>query len=173
MKTSLFALALSAVLISSASAQQGFGPGQGPGRFAQGERPRFDNPQGFPADRIDRLAMYLDLTADQKTKIESMQTPHLKKMVSYQNQLDEKQAQLKTQMSADKPDTKKINVLVEEIGSIKTAMQKDRVTHRLSIRETLNDDQKVKFDAMGQRMNKRGGKKAPRGLNGRLDSDFR
>lgn len=173
MKTSLFALALSALLISSASAQHGFGPGQGSGRFAQGERPRFDNPQGFPADRIDRLALYLDLTADQKSKIESMQTPHLKKNVNYQNQLDEKQAQLKTQMSADKPDSKKINALVEDIGVLKTTIQKDRVAHRLAIRDVLNENQKVKFDAMSQRMNKRGSKKAPRGLNGRLDSDFR
>ena len=118
-------------------------------------RPRFE--QNDPGDRFEQMAKRLELTDEQKTKIEALQTPHMKKMIAFRNQLGEKQAQKRTLMSAEKPDQKKLNALVDEISNIRADQEKERISHGIEVKSLLTDKQKLKFDMMQQRQGKKGG----------------
>lgn len=150
MKTPILALTLLFAASTASFAQQGDRPNR-PNRDND-DRPRYE--QREPGDGFERMAQRLDLSADQKTKIEALQVPHMKKMVDYRNQLAEKRAQKQTQMSADKPDQKKINALIDEMAKLQADSQKEQAAHRLQVRELLTDKQKVKFDLMAERMGK-------------------
>jgi len=98
----------------------------------------------------------LNLTDDQKQKIEKLQFDHQKKVLGLKNQLGEKRAKLRTLTTADTPDTKAINALVDEMGALKTQLMKERVNMQLSIRALLTDEQKLKFDMRGKGKGMRG-----------------
>ncbi len=157
MKTPILAITLIALgFATTATAQRGDGPGRQ--EFRKDIEVRIDDRSNFgePGQGFERMARALELTDDQKAKIEALQVPHMKKMQAYRNQLGEKKAQERTLVTADKPDSKKINALIEDIGNIQTEMKKAQVAHRLEIRALLTEKQQVKFDAMAQRMGKRG-----------------
>lgn len=158
MKTRLTLLTLLVFVAGSAFAQQKDGQ-QRPMR--DGDRPRYE--QREPGQGFDKMAERLDLSADQKAKIEALQTPHMKKMLASKNLINEKQAQKNTLMSADKPDLNKINALIDDIAKLEADSQKEVAAHRLQVRALLNDTQKVKFDSMQQR----GGKGFGRGNKGK------
>ena len=147
MKTRLSLLTLLLFVTTSAFAQQGERPER---RMRDGEKPHME--QREPGERFEQMAKRLELTADQKAKIEALQVPHLKQMISFKNQLGEKHAQKKTMMSADKPDQGKINNLIDEISKIEASAEKETVNHQLAVRGLLTDKQKVKFDAMQHKM---------------------
>jgi Spy/CpxP family protein refolding chaperone len=162
MKTRFLFIALFFLAISSIQAQPGNKMGKD--RNREDSRPRFE--QNEPGDKFEHMAKMLELTDEQKSKIEALQTPHMKKMIAFRNQLGEKQAQKRTLMSADKPDQKKINALVDEVSKIRADQEKERINHGLTIKGFLTDDQKVKFDMMQQHNAKKGGKKGHNGPKG-------
>lgn len=90
--------------------------------------------------------MELNLTDEQKQKIDQMHLEHQKKVLSLQNQLGEKRAHLKTLTSADAPDAKAINALIDEIGGLNTQLMKARVNLQLQIRSLLTEEQRLHFD---------------------------
>jgi Spy/CpxP family protein refolding chaperone len=156
MKTPILAITFIALgFASTATAQRGDGPGRQ--EFRKDIEVRIDDRSNFrgPGQGFERMVQVLDLTDEQKTKIEALQVPHMKKMQAYRNQLGEKKAQERTLVTSEKPDSKKINALIEEIGKIQTDMKKAQVAHRLEIRALLTDIQQIKFDSMGQRMGNR------------------
>ncbi len=132
-KFKISALALFAALISvtSLSAQQmnGTGPGQGQG---QGK----GYCQNIP-----------NLTAEQQTKIEKLRTAHLKEMLPLRNQMNEKRARLQTLQTAENADINAINATIDEMGVIRTTMQKKSAAHKQEIRKLLTDEQKIYFDS--------------------------
>ena len=154
MKIRFLFIALFFLAISSIQAQPGNKMGND--RNRDDFRPRFE--QNDPGDRFEQMAKRLELTDEQKTKIEALQTPHMKKMIAFRNQLGEKQAQKRTLMSADKPDQKKLNALVDEISKIRADQEKERIGHGIEVKALLTDKQKIKFDMMHQRQGKKGGK---------------
>lgn len=87
-----------------------------------------------------------DLKDDQKTKIETLCTENAKKNLAFDNQLQEKMAQFKTLMTADKADMAAINKLIDEIGKIKTEKMKAHAAHKQEIRKILDDKQRLEFD---------------------------
>ena len=97
-----------------------------------------------------------DLSADQQKKIEDMSIVHQKKMLQFRNQLQEKEAALNTSRTADKTDMAAINKIIDEIGTIKTQMMKEREAHNQQVRNLLTDKQKVIFDSRRGRGNKQG-----------------
>ena len=101
---------------------------------------------------------WLDLTDAQENQIKPLRIDHQKKMLTHRNLMDEKQAALKTQMTADQPNTAAIDKLVEEIGQLHTKMEKDKVGHRLAVRQLLTSEQKVMFDSHMQREHRGGNK---------------
>ncbi|MBN1252476.1 MAG: periplasmic heavy metal sensor [Bacteroidales bacterium] len=96
-----------------------------------------------------------DLTDEQKSKIEVLKVSHLKEVTTHKNLMSEKRAHLNTLRTADKPDMNAINKTLDEIGALRTNMQKKSEAHRQSVRALLTDNQRVYFDARkGNRMHK-------------------
>ena len=127
-----------AVLLSvntNVFAQKGYGSGygQGSGQFNENSRGSFCS--NIP-----------NLTVDQETKISELQTAHWKEMQNGRNQLGEKRARMQTLRSADNADMTSINKTIDEIGVIRTSMQKNREQHFQDVRNLLTADQKVYFD---------------------------
>ncbi len=88
-----------------------------------------------------------DLTDQQKQKIEDLCLANKKETTQIKNQMNEKQAHLKTLQGADKADMAAINKTIDEISGLKADLMKKCAATKQSIRELLNDKQKVAFDA--------------------------
>lgn len=88
----------------------------------------------------------LNLTDDQEKKISELRTAHQKEMTAFRNDMAIKEAELQKYRSADKPDMTQINKSIDEIGKLRTDMQKKRVTHELAVRNLLTDEQKAIYD---------------------------
>lgn len=86
------------------------------------------------------------LTEEQKEKIESMKVELQKSLNPVKSELSVAAAELKKLMIADNTNQSAIDKKVEEIGKLRTDMQKLEVTNQLKIRKLLNDEQKVAFD---------------------------
>lgn len=138
-------LGLAAVMFMlgfEANAQYGRGYGQGAGR-GYGNGP--GRAYGIGSDVKGHMDEWLDLSDDQETQIEKLHLDLQKEILPVGNKIREKDAQLSTAMT-EGANQAKIDQLVEEIGSLRTQMQKIRMNTHLKVRELLNEDQKVKFD---------------------------
>jgi len=97
-------------------------------------------------NRMDRLTSFLELTEAQTSKIESLKLEHQKRMIPLKNELNEKQAHMKTLSTAEKADMKAINSLIDEMSNVRTTIDKDRAALHQEIRNELTDEQRIKFD---------------------------
>ncbi|MBN2202377.1 periplasmic heavy metal sensor [bacterium] len=88
----------------------------------------------------------LDLTEDQRTKIDAMKLEADKAVLPLQAQIEIKSAELKQLMLADKPAAAAIEKKIDEIGGLKTQIQKKRTLHQVAVRGLLTPDQRVDFD---------------------------
>lgn len=102
----------------------------------------FDRP-GF----TQQCQMIPDLTEEQQEQIKDLRVGQMKQMIQYRNNLTEKRASLRTLQTQDNPDMEAINNTIEEMGQIRTEMQKARAEHHQEIREILTDEQRAFFDA--------------------------
>ncbi len=130
-----------------------------PGTFAQ-PGPGKGNGNGWGPGAKGICSNIPNLTDEQSKQIADLRTDHLKKMTGLRNQLFEKQAHLRTLNTADTPDMKAINATVDEIGSLKTDMMKEREAHLQKIRGLLTADQRAVFDSshmQGKRFGKGNG----------------
>jgi len=87
-----------------------------------------------------------NLTEEQEMKIKELKTVHMKAMLKYRSELDEKNARLKSLQTADDVDMDKIYKAIEDIGAIETRMLKGRADLHQKIRAMLDDEQRVFFD---------------------------
>ncbi len=110
-----------------------------------------------------RMMTQLNLTDEQRAKVEKIHLNGQKGMIPLRNNIQEKNAQLRTLRMSDDYDEAAVNALIEEIGELRTAMMAMRTGHQQQIREILTEEQRIKFDSMqqlrgpkqkGQRMNK-------------------
>lgn len=115
---------------------------------------RTSGPQG---SGIEMMANKLDLSDDQKSKLEELTLANQKKMKTFQNQLREKRAALITLTTADDPDRKAVNKTVEEIGSLETSVLKQKTNHQLEVRSMLSDKQKMIWDQMQTKFGRKRG----------------
>jgi len=93
------------------------------------------------------MIMHLpDITEAQTKELKALNTKHIKNMMSFKNQLAEKKARLNTLSTADKADMNAINAVVDEIGTLKTKMMKEKVAFQQSVRKVLTEDQRLIFD---------------------------
>jgi len=110
-----------------------------------------------------------NLTADQKTKIDALRVKNQKEVTPLRNELNEKEAHLRTLESADKVDKDAINKTIDEITALQGKIMKLRVNHRLEVSALLTDDQKVYFNSHhgdGMGMGKGMGKKMKKDMKG-------
>lgn len=86
------------------------------------------------------------LTEDQETNIRQIHLDFQKQILQVNNQIREKEAQLRTQMTQDKPNQGQIDRLVEEIGTLRTAVIKARTAAHMKVRALLTEEQRIQFD---------------------------
>jgi Spy/CpxP family protein refolding chaperone len=84
-----------------------------------------------------------NLTAEQKTKIESLKVKQFKEVLPLKNELAEKKAHLRTLESTEKVDRDAVNKTVDEITALQGKLFKLKVNHRLDFASLLTDEQKV------------------------------
>lgn len=121
--------------------------------FMAQAQPKQGNGQGYGKQQKAHLhnemacMQYLpDFTDEQTESIEKLLTEHQKEMMVQRNLLTEKEAKLNTLRTADPVDMKAVFKLVEEIGSSKTSIQKDKLEYEQDIRNLLTEEQKVIFN---------------------------
>ena len=88
-----------------------------------------------------------NLTAEQKTKIESLRVKHFKEVTPIKNELIEKRAHLNTLESAETVNKDAITKTIDEISALQAKLMKLKVNHRLDVASNLTDEQKVYFNA--------------------------
>jgi len=128
------------------------GPGEGM-EFADGRKGYTCGPgKGMMknADRSSRLEALLDLTEEQSGEIEKIHLNNQKEILPAINKIDEKQAQLNSNISGNQ-DLKKIDQLIDEIGALRVTIQKQHVRMHFEIRELLTDEQQIKYDSFSGR----------------------
>ncbi len=89
-----------------------------------------------------------ELTPDQTKKVEAIKLESDRKITLYKADLKIKKAEYDKLMIAESPVKKDIDAKIDEMSVLKSNIQKENVNRRLSIRNELTPEQRVKFDAM-------------------------
>jgi Spy/CpxP family protein refolding chaperone len=100
----------------------------------------------YSQDSMRQAHNRLNLTDDQEKKISELRTANQKEMMAFRNDMAITEAELQKYRSADKPDMTQINKTIDEIGKLRTDMQKKRVSHELAVRNLLTEEQKAIYD---------------------------
>jgi Spy/CpxP family protein refolding chaperone len=99
---------------------------------------------GGPGDFCKNIP---NITEEQTQKITELRTAHLKEVTSHRNKIDELRARKRTLMTADNPDMKAIDKVIDEMSALKTEHLKRNARHHQAIRSLLTEEQRVHFDA--------------------------
>ncbi len=118
----------------SAQAQRGMGHFKG-------------NPEPGMQDGCKRLPELLELTPDQINKMKDSKAAVQKKMIPLQADLKLARLELREMMRSDASKSA-LEAKVDEIGKIKSTMQKIRIGHTLELKSMLTDEQKKKLESM-------------------------
>lgn len=116
------------------------------------------------------FSMFNTLTDEQKDQIEKIRIENMKKALPVKNQINEKKAELRTLTTGDNIDMKAAGKVLANIEDLKSELAKQMVRTRLDIRNVLNDEQKIMFDARSGMQGKHGMGFAGKGfgMNGRI-----
>ena len=131
-KISIIAMALMLTTISIQAQQQG--PDHEGPRSEMRERGQ-RGPQGPGLPRIPGL------TEEQKEQMKAIHLEIEQEALPVKNQVDIKEAILKSQITAEDYDERAVNKTIDEIGSLKTQLQKLRVSGLQKAKEVLNEEQ--------------------------------
>jgi Spy/CpxP family protein refolding chaperone len=83
----------------------------------------------------------------QREGIRKIRTEQMKARSQTRHQLKEKRAKLELLQTADKPDMKEIDKLIDEIAALQAQDMKARAADRQKIRSLLTEEQRIHFDA--------------------------
>jgi len=134
-------LAIVMLTAADAFAQRGRGYyAKGAGRASDEMPERTTQKQGFCRNLPG-------ITQEQLDKIDALHVEKLKENQQLRNQLNEKRARLRTLSTADQPDSKAIDVTIDEMAALRAAIQKNNMAKTQEIRKLLTDEQRVIFDA--------------------------
>ncbi len=98
--------------------------------------------------RAEGMVWRLDLTKAQRAAISSKETAIRKEIQLLRQPIRESRNALNVEILADKPDTKKINSLIDSISKNMAAIQKKEVFFMLWMREQLTPEQKQQLLAL-------------------------
>jgi Spy/CpxP family protein refolding chaperone len=87
-----------------------------------------------------------DLTPEQKKQIDVLKQKLIKESLPIKNQIEEKQAHLKTISTGDNVDMVAVNKTIDEIYALKAELQKKKMQFKQDVRKLLTEDQKLNFD---------------------------
>ncbi len=85
------------------------------------------------------------LTEEQKDQMKSIHVATEKATLPVKNQIGEKEARLRTLVTAESYDERAVNKLLDEIGDLKTEVEKTKVASLQKVKEVLNDEQLLVF----------------------------
>jgi len=88
-----------------------------------------------------------NLTEDQQEQLQALRVEHMQEMTDHRNQINEKRARLRTLQTKDDPNMEAINQVIEEMGAIRTTMQKNAASNRQEVRKLLNEEQRAFYDS--------------------------
>jgi len=127
------------------------------------------NRQGERMQRQDgsRMEMLIpDLTEDQQSKMKDIHLNMMKESLSIRNKLGENRAKLKTLQTAENPDMKAIDKLIDESSSLHADLQKKAAANHQQVRSLLTEEQRVIFDSHSGQMRARAGRQGREGMRG-------
>jgi len=128
-------LTLTAVALGLLLASQAFAWGPGPGRG-----------QGYCREAgLERL----NLTDDQKAKIEALQTTNRKAIKPLREKMFDKTVELRRLWLQANPDKDKITAAQKELRTLRDEMQDKNTAMRLEVRKVLTPEQNEKLADMG------------------------
>ncbi|MBN1184443.1 MAG: Spy/CpxP family protein refolding chaperone [Bacteroidales bacterium] len=87
-----------------------------------------------------------NLTDEQKLAIDKIKLDQKKAALETKTEIDSKKIKLNALLTTDNPDKASIDKLIDEIGKLKTDMQKKHAANLIEIRKLLTEEQKVYFD---------------------------
>jgi Spy/CpxP family protein refolding chaperone len=129
-KVTLAALAALLVL-GGVGAAYAWGPGWG----------KMNVPWAYGEAPCHPGAIDLDLSEEQAKKLQDLKLEVQKEMLDVKSSLKAKALELQTLLLSKEPDQAKVSSLLEEIGQIRTDMQKKAVDYQIEMREILTEEQ--------------------------------
>ena len=139
MKKMIVAILAVALLVTAGVAMAqgwGRGAGYGPGEYGPGHGPR-----GAWAG--------LNLTPEQKQKMQALQEKFLKENLPLRNEMQIKQLELRTLWAQSNPDEEKILSKQKEINALRAQLQEKGTKNRLEMRKILTPEQQAQLGAYG------------------------
>jgi Spy/CpxP family protein refolding chaperone len=124
-----------AVAVSPVLAQRGRGMGPG-GGWGPGAGPCSD-----PA------SSKLNLTAEQKAKVDDLRVAYLKETKTLQDKMHSKRGDLRLLWLEKTPDQEKIAATQKEIRSLRDQIQDKRTAYRLEVNKVLTPEQQAQFSS--------------------------
>ncbi len=83
----------------------------------------------------------LNLSEEQVKKLQDLSLKYQKEMLELRNALQVKQLELRTLLLSKEPDQDKINSMVEEIGKLRTDIQKKALDYQIQMRKIFTPEQ--------------------------------
>lgn len=136
----------------------GMGMGRGMGRGMRAGRPGFGRGRGMGPGMMLRG---LDLTEDQQKHIADIRDAQMRKAIQARADLRIAHLDLHRLMRAESPSQRAIEVQIDKIGAMRTALQKSRVAAMFRVRAVLTPDQLKKLHerhGMGPMLHQRQGR---------------
>ena len=111
-----------------------FGPGHGMGQGG-----------GWTGYHHDAVWSKLNLSAEQKTKIEALQLAHRKEIRPIREKMFDKSVELRRMWLQANPDKDKILALQKEVRTLRDQLEDKATAHNLEIRKVLTPEQQEKL----------------------------
>jgi Spy/CpxP family protein refolding chaperone len=111
------------------------------------------------------LAQKLNITADQKQKMDGIYEQYKLKLIDLNAALEKQELLLQPMISSDNPDRVKTLAQIDAVVNARAALERENAEMLFAIRETLTPDQWHKLRMMHEqrRMERRGGPEGRRG----------
>ncbi|UCG92436.1 MAG: periplasmic heavy metal sensor [candidate division WOR-3 bacterium] len=100
-----------------------------------------DCPPHHRREKVERFEM-LDLTEEQREKIEDAEIEARKKIIPLKAEIEMKAIDLEKEMKADNPNRSKIMKLTEEISNLRLKIQQTRIDVRLKVHALFTPEQR-------------------------------
>lgn len=115
------------------------------GSFLTAEAQPRRGPLGGGQDRgpepIEHMAERLDLTAEQRARIEAFHEKNEGERLKIHKQMMQLELQIEGEWLEDEPSERELKNLARQLGELRNQMQLRRIEHRLAMREVLTDEQ--------------------------------
>ena len=121
----------------------GQGPGHGPDMMGPG------GDDDGPRMMMDHdLLNQVGLTADQKAKIDVLNSEHQKAVIKQQSEMKITRVDLRTEMDKDTIDMAKIGELADKISKGQAELMKMRIMHTAQVESIMTKEQRTKLEQL-------------------------